>query len=441
MCCYNNFYATLRTIEGCSSFLKIKSLFGIPYSVVVLLVPQSVLLMPAPNDFFYYTNRERNAILVLLAILSASILYRIALPYCTPDPEPVDFSQWEADLQAFETGLYRQEQFKAKRRAFYQQRSAPSAEAPKADQPLTPTPFNPNTASAETLQALGLPQRTIKSILNYRAKGGRFRQPQDLAKIYTLSEAHFDQLEPYIQIPNTTSAASTGVGRHTTLAAATPAPLPPAFPFDPNTCTEEDWLALGVSARTTRSILNYRSKGGKFRQPEDLQKIYTLPDSVYQHLLPFIQLKEQPVFANYTKRPPKTYYHIDINQADAADFEQFRGIGPSYAKRILHYRELLGGFTSIDQVGEVYRLPDSTFQHIRPHLECPKHPLVPLNVNTASLETLKDHPYLSWRQARAIIQYRETKGPWKSVELVQILPELDDNKGTFERIRPYLTVN
>lgn len=425
----------MRTIEGCSSYLKIKSLFEITHLVAALVAALFVFVMPAPNDFFYYTSRERTAILVLLVLLSGSILYRIALPYWTPAPEPVDFTQWEADLQAFETGRYRQEKLKAKRRQFYQQRSASSSKADQAEKPLTPVPFDPNMASAEVLQALGLPARTVKSILNYRAKGGRFRQPQDLSKIYTLSKAHFEQLKPYIQLPvpdNSPSLAATP---------PSPKPLPPAFPFDPNTCTEEEWLALGVTPRTTRSILNYRSKGGTFRQAEDLQKIYTLPDSVYQHLYPFIQIKEQPVFAHYKKRPAKTYYTIDINTADAADFEQFRGIGPSYAKRVLRYRELLGGFTSTDQVGEVYRLPDSTFQHMRPYLECAVHPLVAINVNTASLETLKNHPYLSWRQARAIIHYRETQGPWKSVELVQILPELDDNKGTFERIRPYLTVN
>lgn len=386
--------------------------------------------MPAPNDFFYYTTRERYAIVVLLVLLTSITFYRFLLPYWTPLPKPVDFTQWEADLQAFEAGIYRKEKLQEKKRQFYQQRST---SRPKAV--LTPTVFDPNTASADALKSLGLPQRTIKSILNYRSKGGQFRQPQDLAKIYTLSDKHFQQLEPFIQIPTSRDPLTTPHRPPTSN------PLPPAFPFDPNQCTETEWRALGVSERTTRSILKYRSKGGQFREPEDLQKIYTLPDSVYQHLRPFIQIQEQLVFTPSKKRPAKTYYPIDINQADAADFEQFRGIGPSYAKRLIRYRELLGGFSTIDQVGEVYRLPDSTFQHMRPYLQCPAPTLLPINVNTATVEELKNHPYLSWSQARAIVHYRETHGAWKSVELVQILPELDDGKGTFERIQPYLTVN
>lgn len=386
--------------------------------------------MPAPKDFFYYTSRERYAIVVLLVLLTSVILYRLLLPYWMPQPKPIDFTQWEADLQAFEAGIYRKEKLQEKQRQFYQRRST---SRPKVV--LTPTIFDPNTASSDALKALGLPQHTIKSILNYRSKGGQFRQPKDLAKIYTLSDEHFKQLEPYIQISTSSDP------RTIPYTPPTPQPLPPAFPFNPNQCTEAEWRALGVSERTTRSILKYRSKGGQFRQPEDLQKIYTLPDSVYQHLRPFIQIQEQLVFTPSKKHPAKTYYLININQADAADFEQFRGIGPSYAKRLIRYRELLGGFSSIDQVGEVYRLPDSTFQHMRPYLQCPTPTLIPINVNTATIEELKNHPYLNWSQARAIVHYRETHGPWKSVELVQILPELDDNKGTFERIQPYLTVN
>src|SRR6187402_3607432 len=46
------------------------------------------------------------------------------------------------------------------------------------------------------------------------------------------------------------------------------------FAFDPNSATENDWMRLGISDRTTRIILNYRNKGGKFRTAEDLRKIW-----------------------------------------------------------------------------------------------------------------------------------------------------------------------
>lgn len=388
--------------------------------------------MPFLNDYFYYTRRERYAVLVFLIALILLLIYRIALPYLHTPDEPEDFTQFKADLKAFQESLRLREEARPKYNRAY---ANSYSNRPKEPSPivLEPAPFNPNTASAEQLNALGLPERTVRSIVNYRNKGGQFRYKSDFAKIYTLAPQHYQQLAPFLQLPEKRTSSTPNN--------APSPPLPPAFPFDPNTCTKADWQTLGLPERTIRSILNYRNKGGQFRKPEDLQKIYTLPDSIYQHLAPFIQLAEQPTFANQHAYKARTYQRVDINQASEADFQQFRGIGPSYAKRMIAYRERLGGFLSIDQVSEVYRLPDSTFQHIRPFLDC--SPIAPyqINVNTATLEALKDHPYLSWSQARAIIHYREHQGPWKSVELLQILPELDDGNATFERVQPYLSVN
>src|SRR5688572_15520868 len=56
---------------------------------------------------------------------------------------------------------------------------------------------------------------------------------------------------------------------HTTAGSA-----PVKFYFDPNTLDEKGWKRLGIHARTIRTILNFRLKGGKFRQPADLNKIY-----------------------------------------------------------------------------------------------------------------------------------------------------------------------
>ena len=42
--------------------------------------------------------------------------------------------------------------------------------------------------------------KTIHTILNYRNKGGRFKQPEDLRKIYGLQKEEADLLIPYVQI-------------------------------------------------------------------------------------------------------------------------------------------------------------------------------------------------------------------------------------------------
>lgn len=390
------------------------------------------------KDFFYYTRTERNGIIVLLGLLFVVFV----LPYTFSvfgKEQKIDFETWEKDVQAFEDGL--SEQKIAAKQIQKQKRVKWNMNATRGDKrpvtKLNPIKFDPNTVTPMDLEAMNLPERTIKSILNYRAKGGKFRTREALKKIYTLSNEHYKQLYPFIQLKSEKNLSE----EEQEIVAKESLPLPPAFAFDPNTATVENLEALGLASNTIRSIVNYRNKGGVFKKKEDFKKIYTLPDSVYQHLFEHIQITEQPTYTAKSAYQPKSYQKIDINSATAEDFQQFKGIGPSYAKRILKMKEGLGGFISVQQIGELYKLPDSTFQLMLPYLECAPTTVQQLNVNTATLDELKAHPYLRWFHAKAIIHYRETEGKWKSIDLLQILTEFDDGKGTFEKVKPYLRVD
>ena len=95
---------------------------------------------------------------------------------------------------------------------------------------------------------------------------------------------------------------------------------------------------------------------------------------------------------------------------------------------------------AIRQVSEVYMLPDSVFTYIQQYLNCAESNIRKININVASMETLKAHPYLRWFHAKAIIKYRAQKGDWTSVDLLQILPEFDDGQSTFSNVKPYLSI-
>jgi len=104
---------------------------------------------------------------------------------------------------------------------------------------------------------------------------------------------------------------------------------------------------------------------------------------------------------------------MDINKATLEEWQSFRGIGPTYAKRICGFRDKLGGFTTVDQVGETYGLADSTFQRIRPRLSVDS-PVRQWPINQLDAAGLKAHPYLSWKYANAIIAYRGQHGAFQS---------------------------
>lgn len=220
------------------------------------------------------------------------------------------------------------------------------------------------------------------------------------------------------------------------------------FYFDPNTLPPEGWKRLGLRDKAIHTIQNYVSKGGRFRQPEDIGKIWGLHEDEVNRLLPYVRIVEEDrgerkettglVPGKPSGRPARTIAPIDINTADTTLFIALPGIGSKLATRIISFREKLGGFYKVEQVSETYGLPDSTFQKIKDRLEIGSAAVKQLNINTASADDLKTHPYIRYPIANAIVQYRNQHGEFKSVDelkkIMIITPEI------FGKLEPYLSV-
>ena len=217
---------------------------------------------------------------------------------------------------------------------------------------------------------------------------------------------------------------------------------PRLFPFDPNTINQEDWQALGFSEKQAKVIINYIRKGGTFRKPEDLQKMFVVSPAAYAQLKPYIVIKtvQQPspgkIF-NVPSYQPAAAVMIEINSADSTALEQIRGIGPAFARRILKYRERIGGFYKKEQLMEVYGLDSLKFSEIKDQVKVDAAAVKKININTASTEDFKNHPYLRYKQVNAIIQYRVQHGNYGNfadLKKVAILtPEM------LEHLEPYIS--
>lgn len=147
------------------------------------------------------------------------------------------------------------------------------------------------------------------------------------------------------------------------------------FYFDPNTLDEEGFAKLGLPQKTIRILINYRSKGGYFKTPEDIRKIYGLSKPDADRLVPYIRIassnkkqKEETRYEATVEKTPHQYKKININTATAEDWKAFYGIGDVLANRIVKFRNSIGGFKYIDQVAKTYGLSDSVFQNIKPYL-------------------------------------------------------------------------
>jgi competence protein ComEA len=228
------------------------------------------------------------------------------------------------------------------------------------------------------------------------------------------------------------------------------------FYFDPNTLKPEGWQRLGLTDHLAQTIVHFIEKAGQFRKPEDLKKIYGLQAAEYERLLPYVRIfKEPQPVRNPSGDPAKGIKngtpaeamipHVskkleitDINEADSSQWCRLPGIGAKLASRIVHFRDLLGGFYLVDQVGETFGLPDSTFQKIKPVLVLNAVSVVLIDLNNASKESLQLHPYIRWQVAKAIITYRNQHGNFRSVEELMQLALMDSVK--FVKLKPYLTV-
>lgn len=214
------------------------------------------------------------------------------------------------------------------------------------------------------------------------------------------------------------------------------------FKFDPNTATVEELTALGFSKGLTKRLLNYRDKGGKFRIKSDVKKLYGMDSLYYVSLQPFILLPDKieavkkNQFAGFEKKKPELF---DLNEADTSRLKAIYGIGSVLAKRIVKYREKLGGFINSNQLSEVYGLDSAVVNRITKssYLDQNFSPRK-LNINTADEFALSSHPYASKKIAKAIVAYRFQHGNFKSPDELQKIDLIDDK--VFDKIYPYLTV-
>jgi competence protein ComEA len=220
------------------------------------------------------------------------------------------------------------------------------------------------------------------------------------------------------------------------------------FAFDPNTLDKSGWKRLGVRDKTIATIQKFTEKGGRFYKAEDLGKIWGLHEDEVQRLMPFVRMnnKNKEEFPEKRQFESKVYEKpkyqiavININIADTAALIALPGIGSKLSQRIVAFRDRLGGFYKIDQIGETYGLPDSTFQKIKSRLTIETASVHQININTATADEMKTHPYLRYAIANAIVQYRTQHGNFSNVEELKKIMLITDD--IFNKSVPYLKVN
>lgn len=215
------------------------------------------------------------------------------------------------------------------------------------------------------------------------------------------------------------------------------------FPFDPNTATLRDFVRLGFSEKQAQVILRYRSKGGAFASPKDFSKMYVVDSATFKRLKPYITIhipsSTKPLDTVAKAHVAAVFVPVCINTADTMELTRVKGIGKTFAKRIVNYRTLLGGFQEANQLTEVYGITTEAVEQIAPQISVDASLIKPINLNTVSYDELRKHPYITDYQAKAIIYYRS------KVTQIRATTEVVENnlisKEDFSRIKNYLSID
>lgn len=243
-------------------------------------------------------------------------------------------------------------------------------------------PFDPNTADSTELAQLGFASWQIKSIYHYRAKGGVFSRPSDVARIYGMTKRRYETLRPFIRIADDFKPASDFYGNEPKYAHRT---------------------RFGFASDAHRTYI-----GDKNSESKD-NGTYSYPHKL------------------------KPGEHIAVNTADTTDLQKIPGIGSAYARAIVRYRDQLGGFAKAQQLLEIEGLPESAL----PYLTIDSKDIHKMNLNTLTLAQLKRHPYINFYQAKAICDYRRLRGPLKSLRELELLKDFPPAE--IERLQPYVS--
>ena len=209
--------------------------------------------MDSLRKWFSFSKGERVAIITILALILLLILACVFRP---------------SRKSLTDESLHNLDSLLALRQVAIELQQQQQAEKSQEVAELHPFPFNPNTLTEEEWLQMGLTDRQVRNIMNYKAKGGKFYSKNDLGKLYTISEEEFAQLEPFIVLPevsrgkNTKTSAKSGVSMGSTTAPTEKKPIPIV---DLNTVDSTTLVELPqIGPYTAVRIIEFREKLGGF---------------------------------------------------------------------------------------------------------------------------------------------------------------------------------
>lgn len=208
----------------------------------------------------------------------------------------------------------------------------------------------------------------------------------------------------------------------------------PNSKFDPNSYAPSDWINLGLSEKQAAILVKFGKRG--FYSHEDLKKVFVISDDFFALIKDSLVYPEKTTFKKTEKPSVASIVVVEINSAGEEELMKIKGIGSFFAKNIIKKRDALGGFISKEQLIEVWKMDSEKLYQIENFIEVDPDFIRKINVNTATAEELKAHPYFTWNVANSIVKLRQQLGGFQQLDDLKKSKLIDDD--LFNKLAPYL---
>lgn len=281
--------------------------------------------------------------------------------------------------------------------------------------------FDPNAIDSASLDSMGLQSFVAKRWVNYINAGGFFKKDSDVLRIFGMDTSWWIGAKNYMvfgsvsQEMNSTIVAETGME---------------LFRFLPDTMTKSDWLKLGLTPGQAGAVVRFLEKTSGPVQQEDLDKIYVLDKEFLNRISPYV------VFQDSSEVDTVGTSMIPINLIDAPALAVLTSWDMKKAERLISYRDKLGGFHSKRQIWETYGLDSTDLGPLKGRWELEAGGIKTIDVNAVTVEELSKHPYISFKVAQEIVDFRDNIRPIRNIDELKKLRLMPEWK--LAKLAPYL---
>ena len=221
---------------------------------------------------------------------------------------------------------------------------------------------------------------------------------------------------------------------------------PKVFPFNPNFLSDFKGYVLGMSTEEIDRLLAFRKENKWINSVKDFKKVTKVSDSLLNKISPYFKfpdwISNSKPKKNYLKKgfKEKTFRQkVDLNITTQEQLEKVNGIGKVNSKKIIDYRNKLGGFSDDIQIYQLYGLDYQVINKVLNEftVKTPKE-IVKMNFNSISASDIATIPGISFDLAKRIWEYRILNEQIESFSQLQNIEGLTKRK--LQGIQLYLKI-